>query len=121
MQQERRPEAAMQRAGRNLPGNRQGHGHGAAQDHHSPPVRQPRGPARRRARHPLAYRPSLTLAEAVSWRSIHGPAWRVVLAEHGPGAQRTAKALGMHIEDGLAYLTARTSDLAERMLSRGQA
>ena len=59
------------------------------------------------------------LVAAVSWRSIEGPAWRIELGDYAESVV-TAIRLGMHCdyEAGVAYLGARTPDLAEAWLGR---
>lgn len=59
---------------------------------------------------------NLDLALDVSWRRVTGPQAIIRLSTYGPDARRTARKLGMEIVGPLAYITARTPDLAEATL-----
>ena len=58
----------------------------------------------------------ISLILDASWCSPRAGKWRFDLRSYGANARRTARALGMVVRGGVAYLTDSTCDTAERIL-----
>lgn len=61
---------------------------------------------------------SIALITDASWRSVRAGKWSFDLRAYGIHARRTAKALGMVVRGGVAYLTDSSCDIAERILEQ---